>query len=99
VERAVGKSRRIDLKKPGPLPAQVLDYNNFNMGVILLKIDVEKMTAEISLMENSLYIVKDGYLTKVTPRKFGEDTFIWKDGRIHDVIRSQRTRLNGQEEI
>lgn len=68
-------------------------------GVVLLKIDVEKMTAEISLMENSLYIVKDGYLTKVTPRKFGEDTFIWKDGRIHDVIRSQRTRLNGQEEI
>lgn len=32
LERAVGKSRGIDLKKPGPLPANVLDYNNFNTG-------------------------------------------------------------------
>lgn len=63
------------------------------MGVVLLKIDVEKMTAEISLMENSLYIVKDGKLTKVPALQHGEDKIIWKNGQVLDLIRSERVRV------
>lgn len=93
LERAVGKSRGIDLKKPGPLPANVLDYNNFNTGWSFLKIDTENMIAEISLTENSLYIVKDGKLTKVPALQHGEDKIIWKNGQVLDFIRSERVRV------
>lgn len=41
------------------------------MGVVRLKIDVEKMTAEISLMENAVYIVKDGELHKILKPETG----------------------------
>ncbi|RJS59161.1 DUF3954 domain-containing protein [Bacillus sp. PK3_68] len=58
-----------------------------------------KITAEIDLMENAAYVVIDGQLTKVTPKQFGEDTIIWKDGKVFDVIRSQRVRMSGQEVI
>lgn len=58
-----------------------------------MKIDVEKMTAEISLMENSLYIVKDGKITKVEAIEYGEDKIIWKNGVVLDVVRSKRMRV------
>jgi len=58
-----------------------------------------KMTAEIDLMENAAYVVIDGQLTKVTPKSHGEDTIIWKNGKVLDVIRSERHRLNGQAVI
>jgi len=57
------------------------------------------MTAEIDLMENAAYIVIDGQLTKVTPKQFGEDLIVWKDGKVLDVVRSQRHRVKGQEVI
>ncbi|OCA85391.1 DUF3954 domain-containing protein [Bacillus wudalianchiensis] len=57
------------------------------------------MTAEINLMENAVYVVIDGQLTKVTSKQFGEDTIIWKEGRVFDVIRSQRVRMSGQDVI
>lgn len=51
------------------------------------------MTAEIDLMENALYIVKDGKLTKIPAVQHGEDNLVWKDGRVLDFIRSERVRV------
>ena len=64
-----------------------------------MKIDTEKMIAEISLLENALFIVKDGRVTKLTPKQHGEDTIIWKEGKVLDVIRSERVRLGSKEVI
>lgn len=58
-----------------------------------MKQDKEKMTAEIDLMENALYIVKDGKLTKIPAVQHGEDNLVWKDGRVLDFIRSERVRV------
>lgn len=57
------------------------------------------MIAEIDLKENAAYIVIDGQLTKVTPKKFGEDLIVWKDGKVLDLVRSERHRVKGQQEI
>jgi hypothetical protein len=64
-----------------------------------LKVDVEKMTAKIDLTENALYVVKDGLLTKITAKNYGNDEIIWKDGKVLDVYRGERIRMNGQEVI
>ena len=58
-----------------------------------MKIDTENMVAEISLTENSLYIVKDGKITKVEAIEYGEDKIIWKNGVVLDVVRSKRMRV------
>jgi len=60
-----------------------------------VKVDIEKMTAEIDLMENSLYVVKDGQITKIEAPQtgFGEYTAVWKDGKVLDVIKSERVRI------
>ena len=60
-----------------------------------MKVDIEKMTAEIDLMENSLYVVKDGQITKIEAPQtgFGEYTAVWKDGKVLDVIKSERVRI------
>jgi hypothetical protein len=63
------------------------------------KVDVEKMTAQIDLTENALYVVKDGLLTKITAKNHGNDEIIWKDGKVLDVYRGERIRMNGQEVI
>jgi hypothetical protein len=60
------------------------------------KANLEKMTAEIDLTENALYIVKDGLLTKITAKNYGNDEIIWKDGKVLDVYRGERIRVNGQ---
>lgn len=65
---------------------------------ILVRDHFEKTTAaELSLMkkENSLYIVKDGLLTKIEAPQtgFGEYTVVWKDGKVLDVIKSERVRI------
>lgn len=49
--------------------------------------------AMIDLSENSLYIVKNGKLTKIEPIDFGEDKIIWKNGQVLDFIRSERKRI------
>ncbi|MEK4247120.1 DUF3954 domain-containing protein [Psychrobacillus sp. FSL K6-2684] len=59
----------------------------------------KEMVAEVNLMENALYIVKEGRLTKVSPKEHGQDIVIWKNGQVLDVDRSERIRLNGQEVI
>lgn len=60
---------------------------------------MEKTTAEIDLMENALHIVIDGRITKVSAKQYGEDTVIWKDGKVIDVLRKDRIRMQGQEVI
>lgn len=64
-----------------------------------MKINQEMMTIEISLMENAAYVVIDGQITKITPKPFGEDTIVWQNGKVLDVIRSERHRLIGQNAI
>ena len=59
----------------------------------------EGMKAEINLLENAVYIVKDGQLTKVTAKEYGEDLIVWKNGKVLDIDRSQRLRIEGQEVI
>lgn len=90
MERAVGKSRRIDLKKPGPLPAQVLDYNNFNMGVILLEIEKleinpDTMKLEIDIMEvpeNCVIVISEGRAKLRELPPFGEYKIITHQGKV-----------------
>ncbi|MEN2468209.1 DUF3954 domain-containing protein [Ornithinibacillus sp. JPR2-1] len=56
-------------------------------------------TLEINLDENAVYIVQDGQLTKVTAKEFGQDLIIWKNGKVLDIDRSERLRIEGQEVI
>ncbi|MED3549976.1 DUF3954 domain-containing protein [Cytobacillus praedii] len=58
-----------------------------------------KNVAVVNLMDNALYIVKNGNLTKVTAKEHGQDLIIWKNGEVLDIDRSQRMRIEGQEEI
>ena len=58
-----------------------------------------KRTVGIDLKETAIYIVQDGRITKVSPKQYGTDEIIWRDGRVIDVVRSHRERLNGQEVI
>lgn len=57
------------------------------------------MKEEINLLENAVYIVKDGLLTKVTAKQHGQDLIIWKNGSVLDIDRSERLRVEGQEVI
>lgn len=57
------------------------------------------MKAEIDLHENALYIIQDGRKIKVTPKLYGEDLIIWKDGKVLDVDRRERLRIEEQEVI
>ncbi|MCU9594622.1 DUF3954 domain-containing protein [Caldibacillus thermolactis] len=58
-----------------------------------------KEKVEIPLDENAVYIVKNGKLTKVTAKEYGQDIIIWKNGQVLDIDRSQRMRIDGQEVI
>ena len=58
-----------------------------------------KEKVEIMLNENAVYIVKNGKLTKVTAKEYGQDIIIWKNGQVLDIDRSQRMRIDGQEVI
>lgn len=54
---------------------------------------------KVSLSEDALYIVQDGKKTKIRPKQFGEDRIIWKNGKVLDIDRSERVRIEGQEVI
>jgi hypothetical protein len=48
-----------------------------------LTVNIEKMTAEIDLMDNSkLYVVKDGQLIEHELPKFGETVIITLGGKV-----------------
>jgi len=62
-----------------------------------MKTNTDKMVAEIDLKEDALYVIKNGALTKVTAKQFGQDLIIWKNGQVLDIDRSERIRIEGQE--
>jgi hypothetical protein len=62
-------------------------------------VNIMKEKVEIPLDENAVYIVKNGKLTKVTAKEYGQDIIIWKNGQVLDIDRSQRMRIDGQEVI
>ncbi|MGZ7151205.1 DUF3954 domain-containing protein [Bacillus sp. BC08] len=49
----------------------------------IIKENVTEMKAEISLVENMIYVVKDGKIYPIEPPKtgHGEQTFIYKSGK------------------
>lgn len=51
--------------------------------------------AEIDVSENRIYVVKDGRVVPVDPPTsgYGEQTAIWKDGKVIDVIDTKRIRI------
>lgn len=57
------------------------------------------MKAEIDLMEDALYVVKEGELTKLSPMDHGTDEIVWNKGIVLDVVRSHRIRLKGSKII
>ena len=64
-----------------------------------MKTNTDKMVTEIDLKEDALYVIKNGLLTKVTAKQFGQDLIIWKNGQVLDIDRSERIRIDGQEVI
>ncbi|WP_028977634.1 hypothetical protein [Sporolactobacillus terrae] len=60
---------------------------------------IETMKAEIDLMENAMYLVSNGRMTKVKAKDFGTDEVIWKDGKWQDIISHKRIRNCGQVKI
>lgn len=60
---------------------------------------MSKNTAVVDLKENAVYVVKQGRLTKVSAKEYGQDLIVWKNGEVLDVDRSQRMRIDGQEVI
>ncbi|MBW8350763.1 DUF3954 domain-containing protein [Bacillus sp. IITD106] len=59
----------------------------------------EKTKAVIDLLEDAVYIVKNGQKTKVSPKDFGQDIIFWKNGQVLDIDRNERIRVEGQEVI
>lgn len=57
------------------------------------------MNASIDLNENAVYVVKNGKLTKITAKEYGQDVLIWKNGQVLDIDRNERVRIDGQEII
>ncbi|OAH57781.1 MULTISPECIES: hypothetical protein [Bacillaceae] len=61
-----------------------------------MKINHEKMTAEINLMENATYYVEDGVPKKVDdlPTGFGCQTIVWQHGKPvgFDIHYTKRNR-------
>lgn len=64
-----------------------------------MEIREEELIAEIDLRDNAVYVVKDGYCTKLLPMVSGQDEVIWKNGIVLDVVRSHRIRLGYAKEI
>ena len=60
---------------------------------------MQQNKATVDLREDAVYIIQDGQKTKIKAKQFGTDTIIWKNGKVLDVERSERTRIQGQEVI
>ncbi|PFS48214.1 DUF3954 domain-containing protein [Bacillus thuringiensis] len=50
----------------------------------VIKEKIVAMTAEISLVENMIYVVKDGKIHPIEPPTtgHGEQSFVYKDGKV-----------------
>lgn len=74
------------IKKAENTPDQ-LRQSNYIMGVVnvaILKEDIAEMKAEISLVENMIYVVKDGQVHPIEPPTsgHGEQSFVYKSGKV-----------------
>ena len=49
--------------------------------------------AEIDLKENAIHIVQNGESTKLPFMNFGEYRIIFKNGKLLDVVKSERVRV------
>lgn len=63
--------------------------------------EIKDMIAQIDLMENAVYIMKEGALTKVKIPSggHGSDEVIWQGGKVINVVRKHRIRIASQNEI
>jgi len=52
--------------------------------VAIIKENVTEMKAEISLVENMIYVVKDGQIHSIEPPStgHGEQSFVYKNGKV-----------------
>ncbi|UNP78276.1 DUF3954 domain-containing protein [Bacillus nitratireducens] len=52
--------------------------------MVVVSENIEEMKAEISLVENMIYVVKDGQIHPIEPPAsgHGEQSFIYKSGKI-----------------
>ena len=50
----------------------------------IIKENVTEMKAEISLVENMIYVVKDGQIHSIEPPStgHGEQSFVYKNGKV-----------------
>ncbi|KMK77863.1 hypothetical protein AB990_03855 [Alkalihalobacillus pseudalcaliphilus] len=60
-----------------------------------MAVDLTKLTAEIDVTQNQLVVVSDGKVTILNgpTSGHGEYACIWKDGKVLDVIKSERVRV------
>lgn len=54
------------------------------VSVGIIKENVAEMKAEISLIENMIYVVKDGQIHQIEPPTtgHGEQSFVYKSGKV-----------------
>jgi hypothetical protein len=53
------------------------------MGVVLVNINLEKMTAEVDLMNNKkIYLIKDGQLIEHDLPEYGETVIVTLGGKV-----------------
>lgn len=74
------------IKKAEIAPDQ-LRQSNYITGVVnvaIIKEDIAEMKAEISLVENMIYVVKDGQVHPIAPPTsgHGEQSFLYKSGKV-----------------
>lgn len=60
----------------------------------IIKEDIVEMKAEISLVENMIYVVKDGRVHQIEPPTtgYGEQSFVYKNGKVARVD-ERKTKL------
>lgn len=60
----------------------------------IIKEDIVEMKAEISLVENMIYVVKDGQVHSIEPPTsgHGEQSFVYKSGKVTRMD-ERKTRL------
>ncbi|WP_432702458.1 DUF3954 domain-containing protein [Lysinibacillus sphaericus] len=45
------------------------------------------------MQQDGIYVVQDGNIIRFEPQIHGQDIFIWKNGQVLDVERTQRIRV------
>lgn len=58
---------------------------------------VEESTKKVDdlakMLDDGVYIVQKGVITNVPPKNFGEDTLIWRNGKVSDIKRMEQIKL------